>query len=204
MDQTKKPEHLIKLLLLGEQAVGKSSLIMRYTDNEFHFNIMGTGGMDLKRKKIIIENNDVKVMIYDTAGHERFRSIAKTQYKGSQGVILIYDVTERKSFDRVIRWIESIKEDLDPQNVEILLVGNKIDMINEKVVSFTEGNELAKIFGVNFIETSAKTGENVESAFFTIIKKIYDKEKIKELVQPSVKVIIEEKIEIKTKKSKCC
>ena len=204
MDQTKKPEHLIKLLLLGEQAVGKSSLIMRYTDNEFHFNIMGTGGMDLKRKKIIIGNDDVKVMIYDTAGHERFRSIAKTQYKGSQGVILIYDVTERKSFDRVIRWIESIKEDLDPQNVEILLVGNKIDMINEKVVSFSEGNELAKIFGVNFIETSAKTGENVESAFFTIIKKIYDKEKIKELVQPSVRVIIEEKIEIKTKKSKCC
>ena len=204
MDQTKKPEHLIKLLLLGEQAVGKSSLIMRYTDNEFHFNIMGTGGMDLKRKKIIIGNDDVKVMIYDTAGHERFRSIAKTQYKGSQGVILIYDVTEKKSFDRVIRWIESIKEDLDPQNVEILLVGNKIDMINEKVVSYSEGNELAKIFGVNFIETSAKTGENVESAFFTIIKKIYDKEKNKELVQPSVKVVLEEKIEIKTKKSKCC
>jgi Ras-related protein Rab-8A len=203
MDHTKKADHQIKLLLLGEQAVGKSSLLMRYTDNEFHLNIMGTGGMDLKRKKIIIDNEDVKVMIYDTAGHERFRSIAKTQYKGSQGVILIYDVTEKKSFDRVSHWVDSIKENSDTQNVEILLVGNKIDMVKERVVAFAEGNELAKNFGINFMETSAKTGENVESAFFTIIKKIYDKEKVKEPATISLQIVNENKVE-KKKKNNCC
>jgi small GTP-binding protein len=203
MDHTKKADHQIKLLLLGEQAVGKSSLLMRYTDNEFHLNIMGTGGMDLKRKMIQINNNDVKVMIYDTAGHERFRSIAKTQYKGSQGVILIYDVTEKKSFDRVSNWVDSIKENSDTQNVEILLVGNKIDMNYERVVSFADGNDLAKNFGINFMETSAKTGDNVESAFFTIIKKIFDKEKVKEPATISLQNVNENKVE-KKKKSKCC
>jgi small GTP-binding protein len=204
MDQMKKTDHQIKLLLLGEQAVGKSSLIMRYTDNEFHLNIMGTGGMDLKRKKIQIDNEDVKVLIYDTAGHERFRSIAKTQYRGSQGVIIIYDVTEKKSFDKIINWVDSIKENSDTQNVEILLVGNKIDMVNERVVTFDEGNDLAKNFGINFIETSAKTGENVETAFFNIIKKIFDKEKNKEPIKITTQVIKnDDKIE-KKKKSKCC
>jgi len=203
MDHTKKADHQIKLLLLGEQAVGKSSLLMRYTDNEFHLNIMGTGGMDLKRKMIQINEEDVKVMIYDTAGHERFRSIAKTQYKGSQGVILIYDVTEKKSFDRVSNWVDSIKENSDTQNVEILLVGNKIDMNNERVVSFADGNDLANNFGINFIETSAKTGENVESAFFTIIKKIFDKEKVREPATISLQNVNENKVE-KKKKSKCC
>lgn len=203
MDQTKKADHQIKLLLLGEQAVGKSSLIMRYTDNEFHLNIMGTGGMDLKRKKIQIENEDVKVLIYDTAGHERFRSIAKTQYRGSQGVIIIYDVTEKKSFDKIINWVDSIKENSDTQNVEILLVGNKIDMVNERVVQFSEGNDLAINFGINFIETSAKTGENVDNAFFNIIKRIFEKEKNKEPVKITTQVISEDKIE-KKKKSKCC
>jgi Ras-related protein Rab-1A len=166
---------------------------------------MGTGGMDLKRKKIQIDNEDVKILIYDTAGHERFRSIAKTQYRGSQGVIIIYDVTEKKSFDKIVNWVDSIKENSDTQNVEILLVGNKIDMVNERVVQLAEGNELAKNFGINFIETSAKTGENVETAFYSIIKKIFDKEKNKESVKIKIttQVINEDKVE-KKKKSKCC
>jgi small GTP-binding protein len=202
MEQSKKSDYQIKLLLLGDQAVGKSSLMIRYTEDIFNLSIMGTAGVDLKRKNIIIDNENVKVMIYDTAGHERFRSIAKTQYKGSKGIILVYDVAEKKSFDRVSTWMDNIKEHLDT-DVEILLVGNKIDMKDERIVSSEEGENLAKNFGVSFMETSAKTGENVDTAFMKLIKKIYDKEKLIEKKQVTETLNSNDKKE-KKKSSKCC
>ncbi len=172
--EAKKPEMSIKLLLLGDQAVGKSSLILRYADNEFNLNIMGTAGVDLKRKNVKINNENVKVNIYDTAGHERFKQIAKSQYKGTEGIIIIYDVTDKKSFDNVSIWMNHIKENSDT-GVEIMLVGNKIDRTSERQVQTEDGLALSQKYGVNFMETSAKTGDNVDSTFLKLIQIIYNK-----------------------------
>ncbi len=173
--ESKKQELTIKLLLLGDQAVGKSSLMMRYTDDEFNFNIMGTAGVDLKRKTLVINGENIKVNIYDTAGHERFRLIAKSQYKGSKGIVIIYDITDKKSFENITYWMNHIKENSDSA-VEIMLVGNKIDLSSERAVQFEEGQALAEKNSVSFTETSAKTGENVEAAFFKLVQNIYNHE----------------------------
>ena len=200
MEQAKKSEMQVKLLLLGDQAVGKSSLMMRYTDDEFNLNIMGTAGMDLKKKSITIKDEDIKVMIYDTAGHERFRLIAKTQYKGSKGIILIYDVTDRKSFDNVSYWINHIKENTE-NGVEILLVGNKIDKLGDRAVPSEEGAAFAQKSNVPFMETSAKTGENVEAAFLQLVTNIYNKEKSASTTDAVTTNTISTK---KKTNSKCC
>jgi small GTP-binding protein len=172
--EAKKPDISMKLLLLGDQAVGKSSLILRYADNEFNLNIMGTAGVDLKRKNVTINNENIKVNIYDTAGHERFRQIAKNQYKGSDGIIIIYDITDKKSFENVSLWMTHIKENSE-SGVEIMLIGNKIDRTNERQVKSEEGLALSQKYKINFMETSAKTGENVDSAFLNLIKLIYNR-----------------------------
>jgi small GTP-binding protein len=199
---TKKAEIQFKLLLLGDQAVGKSSIMMRYTDNEFNLNIMGTAGVDLKKKNLVINGENVKVMIYDTAGHERFRLIAKTQYKGSNGIVLIYDVTDKKSFDNISYWMNHITDHAETDR-EILLVGNKIDKLNERVVITEEGTALADKFGVPFIETSAKTGENIEDAFLKLNTNIYNKEKAKTNVVP-IETLNNNKKDKKKTQSKCC
>lgn len=200
MEQSNKSEMQVKLLLLGDQAVGKSSLMMRYTDDEFNLNIMGTAGMDLKKKNLKFKDEDVKVLIYDTAGHERFRLIAKNQYKGSKGIILIYDVTDKKSFDNVSYWINNIKETIENE-VEILLVGNKIDK-EGKAVPTEEGKAFADQHNVSFAETSAKTGENVESAFLQLVTNIYNKEKA--LLSKPVAETNSLNIQQKKKPTTCC
>ena len=106
-------EKQYKLLVIGEQAVGKSSLMNRYVDNVFEMNIMGTAGLDLKKKIVEIKGEKIKIFIFDTAGQERFRSIAKNQYKKADGIIVIYDVTDRKSFENVNRWLDSIKAEIE-------------------------------------------------------------------------------------------
>lgn len=202
MEAAKKVELQFKTLLLGDQAVGKSSLMMRYTLDEFNLNIMGTAGVDLKKKNLVINDENVKVMIYDTAGHERFRLIAKSQYKGSHGIVLVYDVTDKKSFDNISFWMNNILEHAET-NVEILLVGNKNDKVNEKVVTTEEGEGLAKKFNVPFMETSAKTGENVDAAFLLLNTNIYNKEKAKIKAMVPVETLNNNNEKKKTQ-SKCC
>ena len=168
-------EKQFKLLLIGEQAVGKSSLMNRYVDNVFEINIMGTAGLDLKKKIVEINNEKIKIYIFDTAGQERFRTIAKNQYKKADAIIIIYDVTDRKSFESVNDWIVSIKSDVDPVT-ERLLIGNKIDLVSERTVAQEEGVKIAEKYGMPFIETSAKESLNVKEAFLKVINTLYYKE----------------------------
>ena len=168
-------EKQFKLLLIGEQAVGKSSLMNRYVDNVFEINIMGTAGLDLKKKIVEINKEKIKIYIFDTAGQERFRTIAKNQYKKADAIIIIYDVTDRKSFESVNDWIVSIKSDVDPVT-ERLLIGNKIDLVNERTVAQEEGVKIAEKYGMPFIETSAKESLNVKEAFLKVINTLYYKE----------------------------
>ena len=189
-----------KIMLLGNMAVGKSSIMYRFTEDNFNVNIMGTAGIDIRKKVIKINDTDMNLMIYDTAGHDRFRQITKSQYKGARGIIVIYDVTDRKAFESVTDWMDHIKTNAD-SDVEIVLVGNKIDMTN-RAINEEEGKELAKKYNVPFIETSALTGYNIEKTFTTLVQSIVDKEMKKIVITNEVNnKPVENK---KTKNDSCC
>ena len=166
-----KKEFLYKILLLGDSSVGKTCFLMRYTDNTFQEIHMSTIGLDYKLKNVQLDDGKmVKIQIWDTAGQDRFRSITKNYYKGAHGIILIYDITNKKSFENVRTWINQIKEEVS-EKVSIILVGNKIDDEEHRVVATEDGEKIAKELGLMFFECSAKTGENIEHAFNELVKK---------------------------------
>jgi len=153
-----------KLLVVGESGVGKTCLLLRFVDNEFSEFHMATVGVDFKIKTITIDDRPVKLQIWDTAGQERFRTLTESYYRNSHGVILVYDVTNHESFDKIRSWAAQIEEYGD-QNLCKLLVGNKTDKENQRAVTTQEGLSLAKSLGIEFLETSAKDTSNVEEAF---------------------------------------
>ena len=164
-------EFLYKILLLGDTSVGKTCFLMRYTDNTFQEIHMSTIGLDYKLKNVQLEDGKiVKIQIWDTAGQDRFRSITKNYYKGAHGIILIYDVTDKKTYENVKAWIEQIREEVS-DNVTIILVGNKIDDLEGRKVKKEEGEKAAKEFGLSFFECSAKTGENIDLIFNELVKR---------------------------------
>ena len=171
MSEKKQKELLYKILLLGDSSVGKTCFLMRYADNTFQEIHMSTIGLDYKLKSVQLDDGKiVKIQIWDTAGQDRFRSITKNYYKGAHGIILIYDVTSRKTFDSVKNWISQIKEEVSDK-VNIILVGNKIDDVQNRKVTFDEGEKMASSFGLPFFETSAKSGVNIDTTFNELVKK---------------------------------
>ena len=142
---------------------------MQYTENTFHEVHITTVGLDHKTKEVQIDNKTYKIQIWDTAGQERFRSIAKNYFKGAHGIILIYDVTNKDTFESVRNWIKQIKEEVN-DNVCIILVGNKIDMEDQRVVTKEQGESMANEYGLTHYECSAKTGDNVEKSFNDLVK----------------------------------
>ena len=166
-----KKEFLYKILLLGDSSVGKTCFLMRYVDNTFQEIHMSTIGLDYKLKTVQLEDGKmVKIQIWDTAGQDRFRSITKNYYKGAHGIVLIYDVTNKKSFENVSNWINQIREEVSDK-VTIVLVGNKIDEEEKRVVTTEQGKKMADDFKLMFFECSAKTGVNIDSTFNELVKK---------------------------------
>ena len=166
-----KKEVLYKILLLGDSSVGKTCFLMRYTDNTFQEIHMSTIGLDYKLKNVQLDDGKmVKIQIWDTAGQDRFRSITKNYYKGAHGIILIYDITNKKSFENVRNWINQIKEEVS-EKVSIILVGNKIDDEEHRVVLTEDGEKIAKELGLMFFECSAKSGVDIDSTFNELVKK---------------------------------
>ena len=169
-----KNEFIYKILLLGDSSVGKTCFLMRYIDNTFQEIHMSTIGLDYKIKNVELEDGKTaKFQIWDTAGQDRFRAITKNYYKGAHGIILLYDVTNQKTFDNVKNWIYQIKDEVTDK-VCIILVGNKIDKEEKRVVSTEQGEKMAQGLGLMFFECSAKTGVNIDLAFNEIIKKIIE------------------------------
>ena len=159
-----------KVLLLGDSTVGKTCILLKYTDKIFQETHMMTIGLDYRLKTMTLQSGkEVKLQIWDTAGQDRFRSITKNYYKGSHGIILIYDVTSLKTFENVKSWVSQIHEEISDK------VGNKIDMDDERKVQTEEGQKLAEELGVPFVETSAKSGVNIDNIFSDITERI-DKE----------------------------
>jgi len=165
-----KYDHLFKLLIIGESGVGKTCLLLRFTDDSFTANHLTTIGIDFKIKIINLEDKQIKLQIWDTAGQERFRTITKTYYKGAHGIILTYDVTDENSFKNIRNWVKQIEQNAQ-SNVCKVLVGNKCDREDRKI-SYEEGAKLASEFKMQFFETSAKSNYNVNETFTYLTKEI--------------------------------
>jgi len=160
----------LKILIIGQSGVGKSSLLLRFTDDVFDPDQPATIGVDFKVKTLDIEGNLVKLAIWDTAGQERFRTLTPSYYRGAQGAILVYDVSSRQSFERLDPWLVELNTYSTKTNIVKMLVGNKID--KDRVVSREEGLQFARRHAMLFIEASAKSREGVQCAFEELVQKI--------------------------------
>ena len=158
--------YLLKYIIIGDSSVGKSNILLRYVHNSFNPEFLTTIGVEFGAKNIEINKKIFKIQIWDTAGQENFRSITRAYYKNSVCALIVYDISNRSSFENVISWIEDCKGQ-SPKSIFIILVGNKNDLENERQVSYEEGLEFAKNNNIVFFETSAKTGKNISELFQT-------------------------------------
>ena len=156
--------YLCKYIVIGDGAVGKSNLLLRYAHGQFNPEYQVTIGVEFGIKDVEIGDKTFRIQIWDTAGQENFKSITRSYFKNSVCAIICYDITRKDTFDNVTSWIEDCKSQCY-KNVHMVLVGNKLDLNDRRVVSTDEGKELADKLGISFYETSAKTGENVEKVF---------------------------------------
>lgn len=168
-------DYVFKLLLVGDAGVGKSSILLRYTDDTFDENLQSTIGVDFKVKVVNRLGKSIKLTIWDTAGQERFRTLTSSYYRGAQGIVLTYDVTRRDTFEALSVWLQEV-DVYSPgggQNVIKLLVGNKIDK-EPRAVSRREGESFARAKGMLFLESSAKTKKGIQEVFDELLQKIMD------------------------------
>lgn len=161
----------IKFLMIGDSGVGKTCLLIQYASKKFIKTFITTIGIDFKAKTIQVQGKTVKLQIWDTAGQERFRTITTSYVRGSEGILLVYDITDRNSFDSISSWMEQISQHADV-NVNKILIGNKCDLEAQRAVSTEEGRQLAEKFGIPFAETSAQTNTNVEEVFMTLAEAV--------------------------------
>jgi Ras-related protein Rab-2A len=157
-------KYLLKYIIIGDESVGKSNILLRYAQNQFKPEYKVTVGVEFGARNITINNVVYRVQIWDTAGQERFRSITRAYYRNSVCAIIVYDVCNRESFYNVQRWIEDCRAQAFPKMM-FVLIGNKCDKENEREVQYNEGESLAKELGIMFYETSALTGQGIENLF---------------------------------------
>ena len=161
---------MIKILTLGDTTVGKTSIVLQYTTQKYNTQILSTIGVDFKSKVINIDNNKVKMLIWDTAGEERFRNIASQYYNGADGALLIFDITKKSSFERIVYWINELSQKKNINELGLLLVGNKIDLEKERQVQKEEAERFAKENNLKYYEVSAAKNINIDNMMLDIIK----------------------------------
>ena len=166
-------DFLFKILLVGNSSVGKSSLFLRFVDDVWNDVFVPTIGVDFKIKTLKINEQNVKLQIWDTAGQERFRTIISSYYKGAQGILLVFDLTEKESFESLNNWLIEIEKNAN-KNVVKILIGNKCDLEDKRVISYSQAKDFADSNGLKYVETSAKTNNNVTEAFSEIGKELMD------------------------------
>ncbi|XP_051130202.1 ras-related protein RABB1c-like [Andrographis paniculata] len=169
--------YLFKYIIIGDTGVGKSCMLLQFTDKRFQPVHDLTIGAEFGSNTVTINNKPIKLLIWDTAGQELFRSITRFYYRGAAAALLVFDITRRKTFDDLTSWLEDARRDASPY-MTIMLVGNKSDLADRRVVSVEEAEQFAKEHGLIYIEASAKTAHNIDKAFVkttsTIYKKIQD------------------------------
>ncbi|KAH3745289.1 rab2 protein [Pelomyxa schiedti] len=166
-------KYLFKYIIVGDTAVGKSCLLLQWTDKRFQAVHDLTLGVEFGSRSVAVRDNQVKLQIWDTAGQEKFRSIIRSYYRGAAGALLVYDITRRDTFEHLSLWLEDCRR-FSTQNIVIMLIGNKCDLESSRVIPREEGERFAKENGLFFLETSAKTAHNVEEAFLQTATRIYE------------------------------
>eukprot|EP00916_Digyalum_oweni_P021351 GHVL01035467.1.p1 GENE.GHVL01035467.1~~GHVL01035467.1.p1 ORF type:complete len:217 (-),score=26.03 GHVL01035467.1:183-833(-) len=165
--------YLFKYIIIGDTGVGKSCLLLQFTDKRFRADHDLTIGVEFGSRLVTIDSKQIKLQIWDTAGQESFRSITRSYYRGAAGALLVYDVTRRETYEHLSRWLEEARLNANA-DMTIMLIANKCDLERREVTT-VEGEEFAKKHGLFFMETSAKTAQNVEEAFIQTARKIYEK-----------------------------
>ncbi|KAI8325571.1 GTP-binding protein SAS1, partial [Martensiomyces pterosporus] len=164
-------DYLMKLLLIGDSGVGKSCVLLRFSDDSFTPSFITTIGIDFKIRTIELDGKRIKLQIWDTAGQERFRTITTAYYRGAMGILLVYDVTDERSFNNIENWYRNIEQHAS-EGVNKILIGNKCDIEERRAVPKEKGQKLAEELGIKFLETSAKSNTNVDEAFFSLARDI--------------------------------
>jgi len=171
-------DYTLKYIIIGDAGVGKSNLVLQYVEKTFKSEYQITIGVEFAIKSVTIKDKIYRIQLWDTAGQENYRSIARAYYKSAACAIVVYDITSRDSFNNVKEWINECKNSAS-KTITFILIGNKSDLEEKREITQDEGRELAESFGIQFFETSAKSGANVEQAFseslFQIIKNIENK-----------------------------
>ena len=165
-------EVMFKVVLIGDMKVGKTNIVSRYIKNEFNKDSMSTIGVEFGSKELVIEGHNVKVQIWDTAGQEKYKSITNAYYKGAKGAFVVYDITNKNSFDNADNWLNNLRASVD-KKCSIILIGNKSDLEDKREVSIEQGEEKAKNSEIAFMETSALSGDNIDKAFEMMINEAY-------------------------------
>ena len=176
---TSEPSVTFKILTIGESGVGKTSILRRFVDNKFLKTHLATIGIDFKTKNLNINGQEIKLKIWDTAGQERFRNITTQYYKSADGIILVYDVTDEASFEKIRDWMEQILSNTQKDEIGLVLLGNKCDM-EPRNITEEQGNKMAGDLGINYFETSALSGQGINDAFEQLTKDIMKKKGVGE------------------------
>ena len=169
-----KYDFLFKIVVIGDSGVGKSCIMMRFTEDVFNESFISTIGIDFKVRTIDVNGVTIKLQIWDTAGQERFHTITAHYFRGAMGIMLVYDVSDSSSFTNISKWMRSIQKDggFDGQ---IMILGNKCDREDSRVISYGRGEVVANAHRATFMETSAKQNINIEESFLAISKLILEK-----------------------------
>ncbi|XP_067231986.1 ras-related protein Rab-27B isoform X3 [Chanodichthys erythropterus] len=172
-------DYLIKLLALGDSGVGKTTFLYRYTDNKFNPKFITTVGIDFREKRVVYTTNSpngttgktfkVHLQLWDTAGQERFRSLTTAFFRDAMGFLLMFDLTSQQSFLNVRNWMSQLQANAYCENPDIVLVGNKADLADQREVQEKQAKELADKYGIPYFETSAATGAEVDKAVVTLL-----------------------------------
>jgi len=167
-----KCQYLFKFIIVGDEGVGKTCLLLQFTDKRYRTHHEVTVGVEFGSRAVSLEGKNIKLQCWDTAGQDRFRSIVRSYYRGSAAALLVYDITNRASFQHVVSWLREAREHADA-NLVITLVGNKCDLGEKREVAYDEGFQLAQTQNLQFVETSAVTGENVDDSFIQTASIVY-------------------------------
>ena len=181
-------EMMVKIILIGDSAVGKTNIMSKYLRGQFQENSKATVGVEFGSKLFKIDNHNIKAQIWDTAGQEKYKAITGAYYKGSKGAFVVYDITRKETFDSTDRWINDLKISSDPK-INIILIGNKSDLEDKRDVLKEQGEEKAKSFGCAFLETSAFNGDNIDKGFEMMISDIFKKFKEESLEEDDLGII---------------